>query len=275
MNPWFEDDIISNGTRLHYYRTGGAKIPLVLVHGITDDGLCWTPVAEALSDQYDIIMVDLRGHGKSEAPEEGYDLKNLATDVGEFVIALDLDRPIILGHSLGAAVTLILAGLMPEVPRAILLEDPPNLSYLSPSTGEEQNPRTNMLASIISHKRKTRADLLAQVQQEHPDWSEVNQALWADSKHRFSLNITQILTPKGGTPLGFLLVMSRISCPGLLITADPQLGAIISDEDAAAMLSVLSKFQRAHIPGAGHSIRREQFDRYIEVVRDFLAGLES
>ena len=73
MAHWHSGDVEANGIRLHYTRTGGTKPPLVLAHGLTDDGLCWTPVAEALEAEYDVIMVDARGHGQSDAPETGYD----------------------------------------------------------------------------------------------------------------------------------------------------------------------------------------------------------
>ena len=48
MTHWQSGDIRVNGLMLHYTRTGGAKPPVVLAHGFSDDGLCWTPVAEAL-----------------------------------------------------------------------------------------------------------------------------------------------------------------------------------------------------------------------------------
>ena len=57
-----------------------------------------------------------------------------------------------------------------------------------------------------------------------------------------------------------------------LITADLDRGAIMRPEHAAAMQRQLPQLQVAHIPGAGHNIRREQFDRFLEVVRAFLAG---
>jgi len=44
----------------------------VLAHGFSDDGLCWTPVAEKLAADYDVIMVDARGHRRSDTPEQGY-----------------------------------------------------------------------------------------------------------------------------------------------------------------------------------------------------------
>ena len=118
-------NIVTHGTKLHYYRSGGSKPPLVLVHGITDDGLCWSPVAEVLSAEYDVIMVDLRGHGKSDAPEEGYDLVTMATELSGLITGLGLDNPVVMGHSLGAVTAMTLAGLTPHLPLAIILEDPP------------------------------------------------------------------------------------------------------------------------------------------------------
>jgi len=97
----------------------------VLAHGFSDSGLCWTPVAEALEADYDLIMIDARGHGQSDAPEHGYGSAEYAADVAGVIGALQIQRPAVLGHSMGAATALALAGLYPDIPGAILLEDPP------------------------------------------------------------------------------------------------------------------------------------------------------
>ena len=63
---WTEHDIDLDGKLMHYVRTGnGEKPPLVLVHGFSDDGPCWTPTARDLEADYDILMLDARGHGRS------------------------------------------------------------------------------------------------------------------------------------------------------------------------------------------------------------------
>src|SRR5689334_12208850 len=98
MTSWQSSDIEVHGLRLHYTRTGGAGPPLVLAHGVGDDGLCWTTVAEALMPEYDVIMVDARGHGRSDAPEQGYGPAVQAADLAGVIAGLDLHRPIILGH---------------------------------------------------------------------------------------------------------------------------------------------------------------------------------
>ena len=70
-------------------------------------------------------MVDARGHGHSDAPERGYGPAEQAEDLAGVIAALGLERPAVLGHSMGAATALVLAGTYPDVPGAILLEDPP------------------------------------------------------------------------------------------------------------------------------------------------------
>jgi N-formylmaleamate deformylase len=57
MLNYTEDDVKVGGIKIHYYRTAGRKQPFVLLHGATDNGLCWTPVAEILTAKYDVIMV--------------------------------------------------------------------------------------------------------------------------------------------------------------------------------------------------------------------------
>src|SRR5215207_9790651 len=162
MAPWQSGHIEANGIRLHYTRTGGAGPPLVLAHGVTDNGLCWTPVAAALAPEYDVIMVDARGHGYSDAPEQGYGPATQADDLSGLIGALGLRRPAVLGHSMGAVTTLVLAGAYPDVPGAILLEDPPPWWAAPPEESPGDAERSaQMRIWITDLKRKTREELIA------------------------------------------------------------------------------------------------------------------
>ena len=159
MSTWQSAYVEANGLRLHYMRTGGNQPPLLLTHGFSDDGLCWTPVAEQLAADYDVIMLDARGHGRSAGPEEGYGSVEHATDVAGVITALGLTRPVVLGHSMGAATAIALAGLYPELPSAILLEDPPAwwLDVAPPMLDR----RARFGERIVALKRKMREELLA------------------------------------------------------------------------------------------------------------------
>ena len=269
MSTWQSSELDANGIRIHYTRTGGAKPPLVLAHGFSDDGLCWTPVARALEQDYDVIMVDARGHGLSEAPEQGYGHDQQAADLAGAIDALGLRRPVVLGHSMGAATTLALASTYPDVPSAILLEDPPMWWMQAPAGGPaDQAWQARMHDWITGLQQKTREELIAEQHAQSPSWSEDELGPWADSKLRLSLNVLQ---RRAAPPLDWPALAGAVGCPALLITADPALGAIVTPEGAEALQALMPKLRVAHIPGAGHSIRREQFDRYMQVVRAFLA----
>lgn len=270
MANWQSGMIEVNDIQLHYTRTGGALAPVVLAHGFSDDGLCWTPVAEVLASDYDVIMVDARGHGRSTGPEQGYGSAEHAGDLAGLIRGLGLERPALLGHSMGAVTALVLAGTYPDLPGAILLEDPPAWWAGGPPTDApaDAERRARMYARIIGLKRKTREELIAGQRLEAPGWSEAELGPWAEAKLRFSFNV---LNRTGAAGLDWPETVRRITCPALLITSDPELGGIVTAENAAALQALVPQVRVAHIPGAGHNIRREQFARYLDIVRAFLA----
>ncbi|MGB8646685.1 MAG: alpha/beta hydrolase [Anaerolineae bacterium] len=274
MNEWQAGDVEVNKLRLHYTRTGGDRPPLVLAHGITDDGLCWTPVAQALAPEYDVVMVDARGHGRSDAPRRGYGPTRHAKDLAGVIAKLRLDQPIVLGHSMGATAALALAGAYPHIPRAILLEDPPPVWMPQLAGASEARPgRSHLHLWMASVKRKTREELIAGQRAATPDWSEAELGAWADAKHRFSPNVIAALDSRTDTRVDWPALLRRITCPALLITADLAQGAVVTAASAAALQSLIPQLEIAHIPAAGHSIRRDQLDRYLQVIRVFLARI--
>lgn len=267
MSSWQSGEVQANGLRLHYTRTGGAKPPLVLAHGFSDAGLCWTPVARALENDYDVIMVDARGHGGSQPAEQDYSDLDLGHDLAGVITALGLHQPAVLGHSMGAATALAMAGAHPDVPGVILLEDPPSRWVTSAGAPLDQAWRARMHDWITNLQTKTRDELIAAQRAETPGWSEDELGPWADAKLRLSLSVLQ----RNGAPVAdWPAVVRGITCPALLITADPARGAIVTDAAAEALQALLPQLHVVQIADAGHSIRRDQFDVYMQVVRGFL-----
>ncbi len=272
MGEWQAGYVETNGIRLHYTRTGGAKPAVVLAHGLTDDGLCWTPVAEALAGTYDLVMFDARGHGRSDAPEQGYGPNEQAGDLAGAIAGLGLARPAVLGHSMGAATALVLAGTYPEAVSAILLEDPPPWWMARPAGPlDGTDEQAGMREWMSGLKRATREELLAEQRAETPGWSEAELGPWADAKQRFSCNLILGFDTPPAAGVDWPATLGRISSPALLITGAPALGAIVAEEDARALGALVPRLRVAHVPAAGHNIRRDQFDRYLEVVTAFLA----
>jgi pimeloyl-ACP methyl ester carboxylesterase len=262
-----------NGIKIHYYRTGGDKTPLVLAHGITDDGMCWSPVAEVFAKDFDVIMIDARGHGKSDAPEDGYTLQNLGMEFAGAIQALELDKPILLGHSMGAITALVAAGLYPSLPRAILLEDPPPFWMNVAGAIRDESFKNGFTAWINSIKRKTREDLLSECREQNPAWSEAELEPWINSKHRVSPKVTALIDPPDMISIDLPNLFKKITCPALLISAETNRGAASNEKDIAQLKTYIPQLQANHIAGAGHNIRREQFAKYIECTQNFLKGL--
>jgi pimeloyl-ACP methyl ester carboxylesterase len=92
-----------NGAEL-YYEDAGAGDPVVFVHGVWMSGRCFGPQLEGLADRYRVVALDLRGHGRSEHVTTGHTVAQYARDLRAFVEALGLDRPVMVGWSMGALV---------------------------------------------------------------------------------------------------------------------------------------------------------------------------
>lgn len=266
MSQWSSGDMVANGIRLHYHRTGGNKPPLVLLHGLTDSGLCWTPVAERLADRYDLIMIDARGHGLSDVPERGYGSDDHAADVESVIDALALEKPALLGHSMGAATAATLAAKAPHLLSCIILEDPP---WREKQLSEEE--RMTIAAEwrkhLIEGQSTPRERLMTSCRLEHPRWSEGEIGPWAEAKQQVSPNVMDYITARNTL---WPELTSRITCPTLLITADPAAGAIVTANVASEAHNLLHDGQVLHIESAGHSIRREQFEPFMACVSAFL-----
>ena len=118
---WTDGYVIANGIRIHYWRTGGNKPALVMAHGSSDDGLCWTNLAREFQDQYDIVMFDARGHGLSDPPSPSDPPDVQVEDLAGLIKELKLVRPILMGHSMGSSSVARFAAKYPDVARAVIL----------------------------------------------------------------------------------------------------------------------------------------------------------
>ena len=108
------------GIRLRGYDYGNAMArPLVMVHGIEDFALALEPLPQAFRDSYHVISFDLRGHGDSDKPG-AYTMGHFIADLHAVIWQLQLERPILVGHSLGGQIVSQYAGVFPEVPRAVV-----------------------------------------------------------------------------------------------------------------------------------------------------------
>ena len=105
---------LQNGVRIHYQQVGEGP-DLVMVHGLTGNLAVWhLRIASELSRHFRILTYDLRGHGHSDTPRSGYSADAMAEDLIQLLDGLEIERPLIAGHSYGADIALYHALRHPE-----------------------------------------------------------------------------------------------------------------------------------------------------------------
>lgn len=114
-----------DGVTLRYVDTGSGTPPLLFVHGWSCRIENWMPQIERFSPDYRVVALDLRGHGESDKPDEDYTISAFIKDIAWLVEELGLDRPVIVGHSMGGVIAMNLARRHPEIPAGVVLIDPP------------------------------------------------------------------------------------------------------------------------------------------------------
>jgi N-formylmaleamate deformylase len=267
---WSEGYILTRGIKLHYYRGGEGTVPLLMLHGISDDGMCWAPVASVLADMFDVVLVDIRAHGKSDAPDDGYNYSTMADELVGLIESIKLEKPVLMGHSMGAMIALITAGKYPAIPRVMVLEDPPAFWSTTSKNEDDSAVRKGMRTFFEGVKNHSRDELLTLVREENPAWPAAEYAPWVESKLRFSPKIMQLLDFEKCLPPNVNSLLTQIVCPTLLITADQELGAILGEQETSELNALVPQLEHVPISGAGHNIRREQSSRYMDVVTGFL-----
>jgi N-formylmaleamate deformylase len=272
--------ITTNGIKIHYYRTGGDKPVVVFNHGVMDDGLCWTHVAKALEVQYDVIMLDARGHGKSDSGQGDYSPEARAADLAGAIQALKLERPVVGGHSMGADTTEHLAAFHPDLTRGIFLEDPPIVMPGEPFGDGVQIKSIDDVGKMMA-KYMRPFKLLPKfigvplARKAFPTYPDDELIPWVDSKKRMSNDVFDSMASMGigvGDPLE---VFKRINVPVLLIIGDKDKGSIVSEAAAQEVVKINDCVKVVHLAGANHDIRRCCFAGYLAALQTFIAGLYS
>lgn len=115
--------VVTNGSRLQYDQLGSGP-DLVLVHGFGANRAFWRlTVVPRLSRGFRTLTYDMRGHGLSDAPAQGYTSRHMAADLAALLDELGIGRAHVVGHSFGGAVALHFAVLHPERVASLVLAD--------------------------------------------------------------------------------------------------------------------------------------------------------
>ncbi|MBZ0291266.1 MAG: alpha/beta hydrolase [Anaerolineae bacterium] len=270
---WQTDGIeTEDGIRLHYTRTGGNKSPLLLLHGIQVNGLSWLRVAQALEADYDVIMPDLRGHGKTGHGDQPMTAQRMVQDIITLIETLELEMPLVIGHSMGADIAGRLAAAYPLW--AVMLVDPALVNFAAAMLPADEPPpwmqaivETMRSLKTLPHAERMLTGLRL-LPPGMPAMEEADYVPFIEGQSEFDPSVFGALTR-----LGYLFeepeTIAQINCPVLLLTAQSMTPGADMSVGLAAFKDNLDKGQHIHFEDSGHFIQYDQFDRFIEVVRTF------
>lgn len=252
--------------------------PLLLLHGVMANWQSFRPIIPGLSQNYQLVAVDLRGHGRSGRIKQGYRLVDYSRDVLHFIPTLFKQPPIILGHSIGALVAIDVAARLPQAIPALIFLDPP-LIYRKMPLKDAPDPVDQEAYHWFAtmYEIMTASASIDEVERHlrriFPDWTK-------EGYH----NLAQRLSDIDSEVVGMLInhqhmenydtdaLLEQVKCPVLIMQGNRRRGAALADDDAAYLLTKLVQGRLVRIEDAGHNVHVTQPDRVTKEVIIFLYG---
>jgi len=267
---WEQGFVAANGIQLHYCRSGGSGPAFVVSHGFTDDGYCRLDLARELVDDFDVVLYDARGHGRSDAPDGEYGPSERAADLLELLDALALDDPILFGHSMGADTVTMAAARSPDRPRAVVLEDPVWILDGVNDDLVEEDPGGDIEEQIAWWQDHSVEDLL-EADTMFRDLAERGQPdlarRVAEARRRLRPEVGRVSDAEFVDPTE---TYGDITAPTLIVKADADEAEREREREIAGFLP---DGRIVHVDGAGHCVFWDERERASEELRAFLATL--
>src|SRR4030043_1738689 len=112
-----------SGVQIQLAIWGGEEKPILCVHGLTANCRCWDLIASGLASHYKVMAMDLRGRGLSDHPATGYSVDHHCRDIMALLDDMGMEKTVLMGHSLGALISLVFAAQYPQRVEKLILVD--------------------------------------------------------------------------------------------------------------------------------------------------------
>jgi N-formylmaleamate deformylase len=257
--------VTSGSVRLHVLDYGGDGVPVLVVPGITSPAISMDFVARELTGLVRPIILDARGRGFSD-DGPSYSLEDYAADTEAVISGLGLDRPVLLGHSMGARIAAFTAAKSAVALRGTVLVDPP---MSGPGRGPYPTPVAVFRSQLEQAWRGTDADEVARSWPRWPRSEQELRARWLASCGEEAIAATH----QGFETEDFFDFWPMVPAPTVLVHgADSPVVTAAGAEEAARTNSAA---RLVPIPAAGHMVFWDNPKVALETVRAVLHELVS
>lgn len=264
-------------SNFHYAILGtNTQERVVFIHGLMAFAANWRKIANRLEDDFQCLIYDQRGHGRSFKPENGYSPEIFAEDLDKMTTELGWDSFHLVGHSMGGRNAMVFANLYPEKVRTLTIED------MSP---DSDSSMTGYYENMLGHIPTPFADkaavkyffdnefkkafpskeppaVLATFLQANLEEKNDGSYDWRFSKHA----VFEIV--REGHLKDRWLEVSSFKMPVLLIRGENS--HILKQETYEKMLAVNPNIQGVELANAGHWVHYEKFEEFVQAFRKFV-----
>ena len=272
--------------KLNYAEGEDNGPPLVLLHGLGRRWQVFLPLIPSLSLRWQVYALDLRGHGKSDHIARGYRGTQYSEDVIRFLREKVGKPAVLFGHSLGGMAAMWIAAHEQQLARTIILGD-----NMVVNTGLDGTYYAALFSGLrdLAIKGGTIEEIargLAEIKLRLPGLDELvrigdlpgnDQAflmLWARCVQQVDPD-TYAMSLDGTSLEGWdgEALLRKITCPTLLLQANPELGGLMSDADVKLALRLLPHPVHVQFPTLGHALYMQQPEPVLRAVNNFLESL--
>lgn len=247
----------------------GTGLPLVFLHAFPLNRTMWADQEKALSTQFRVITIDLRGHGESDAPLWHYSLDQAADDVCGLMDHLSIRQPILVGLSMGGYIALAFYRQYAERVKGLVLAD----TRAQADTEDGKRARFEMAQLAYTQGAGAIAEIMipkllspATIQTRLELVQRVRTMIEGNQLSGIAGDLMAMAERPDSQPL-----LTQISCPAQIIVGELDLPTPPSD--AKLMADRIPDARLAVIPGAGHLSNLEQPELFNEAIRSFGSNL--
>lgn len=249
-----------DGITLRYLDTGAGDPPMLFIHGWTCNLTNWRDQVPHFAKKHRVVAFDQRGHGESDKPDQDYTIDGFVDDVAWLIGELKLEKPVIVGHSMGGTITLNLVRKYPNIVRAVVFIDSPFI--LPPETLAIAGP---LMAGLKSPAYASIAEGFARTSFFNTDSppglvEELIAGIIAAPQRMMHTALASIIDPQSR-------VAGVLPVPSLFIRASTQMASDEQLREGFPGMGVIT------VPSA-HFVQMEQPAATNNVIRDFVDKLE-
>ncbi|MDE0340666.1 MAG: alpha/beta hydrolase [Nitrospinae bacterium] len=244
------------------YEAAGDGTPILCVPGLGDTGWVWRKIIPTLTSMHRVVAMEPRGHGRSSNPKGKYTLADLVGDVGGIIARLGLNRPVLIGHGLGARAALMLAIERPRLPGALILISTgaaPAAKSVRRGVAERIHlAEAGEMHEVYRNRKSEGREPRGMTPKERAEHHRL--FLRNDASGYASAGYAELLAPDLTERL------NEVSCPALALTGeeDPEY-----HEDARTLSAGIRDCESFLIEGAGRYAQLDRSEAVLALIHDF------